>query len=176
MENLWTFKTDVESNLFIKDILIELISRFPLNQSEGIELINNSWKHIDSILKDDIIFHESPEYWASTFYWGHDSYWWISRSEQIERHLPELKPIRENMDDEYQLWENISNGELKDYIFVSGKEIKELKERNILSTDYIKKWAVNCINYIEALCELHRYKNWIEYRPESNFYFDSKRP
>ncbi|WP_036940641.1 hypothetical protein [Pseudobacteroides cellulosolvens] len=66
--DLWIFNTDIESSMFLKDILIELISRFPLSQSEGIELINYSWKHIDAILKDDIIFHESPEYWASTLY------------------------------------------------------------------------------------------------------------
>lgn len=38
--------------------------------------MNQAWGHLDHIGDKDLIFHESPDEWTRTIYYGKDSRWW----------------------------------------------------------------------------------------------------
>ncbi|KRE29650.1 hypothetical protein [Paenibacillus sp. Soil522] len=163
---LWVFKTDYSSFLFCRFILLDLISRFPLNQHEAIKLINSFWGHLKEFYEGDLIYHEVPEFWSSTMYWGNNSAWWKKGNERIKYNLPELKPLRLDKETKYELWEpqiNYSTDYIDDYVFVDNEEIKELIDNRLMIGQYHKKWEVTAQNYREALQALYNFKGWGEY-------------
>ncbi|HZG16477.1 MAG TPA: hypothetical protein VE710_15915 [Candidatus Bathyarchaeia archaeon] len=150
-KTIWAFETDMEGYLFFKEILIDLISYFPLTQSEAIDLINKQWQGyiFDGI---NIIYHDLPDVWAGHLYWG-DTFWWIRGDERLKKNLPILKPLRSPKKTTYELWE-FTIEEVRDHMFFDMAEKSELISRGLLTEDYNLTWSVRCDNYIEAKKEL----------------------
>jgi hypothetical protein len=147
--------------------MLDLIGRFPLNQSDAIKLINTFWGHLDEFFEGDLIYHELPEFWSSTMYWDNDSAWWKKGDERNKYNLPELKPLRLEKEAKYELWEpqnNYSTEYIHDFVFTDHEEINGLIEKSLVHAQYHKKWEVTTKNYTEALQALHRFKGWREYR------------
>ncbi|MEU7613614.1 hypothetical protein [Micromonospora sp. NPDC049204] len=61
---------------FVEQVLHEMLVRFPITRDEAVGRVNQAWGHIDHIGDKDLIFHESPDEWARTIYYGKDSRWW----------------------------------------------------------------------------------------------------
>lgn len=157
----WIFETNKTGFDFCRSTLIELISRFPLTQFEGIHLINSRWGHLSLLDEDEITYHELPEFWAKEFYWGTDTFWWKSEDERILMNLSPLKPKRDDKETIYELWEVPSKEE---YIFVNREEINDLFTNHLINNVFEKTWCTTKYNYNEALRDLYKYKGWIEYK------------
>lgn len=148
MINPWIFETNKQGFDFCRSILVELISRFPLTQSEGIDLINFRWKDTSLIDEYEIVYHESPEYWAKCFYWGKDEVWWNPEQERTLMKLDPLKPKRNEKKVEYELWEN---KESEEYVFIDSTEVNELMKNKLIDNSFSRRWSTTKQNYIEGL-------------------------
>jgi hypothetical protein len=156
--SIWSFETDMYGHFFFKEILIDLISYFPLSQFEALERINTKWEGF--IFKEfDIIFHDLPDVWAAHLYWGNDVVWWKKGEERAQLGLPILKPLRASKLTTYELWEYI-DAEDSDHIFISVDEKAELMARGILTKDYSLTWSVLSDHYVDARKRLHEFKGW----------------
>jgi len=164
MSKPWVFNTSRKGFIFCREILIEIISRFPVTQLDAIYIINEHWRNTELVNEHDIAYHETPEFWAKHFYWGNDTLWWKKDYERLSMGLKNLKPLKENYYEEYQLWEKVVSGEEEDYIFVRKSEILELFNRGFIDEEYLMKWSCFSNNYNEALKEFYNYKGWNEYR------------
>jgi hypothetical protein len=85
------FKTDEKSEAFCNEIAQEMIRLFGIAESEAVLRISNAWAHIPQIVGQDVIYHETADYWASTIYYGNDSFWWIA--DRASKNLRPLKPL-----------------------------------------------------------------------------------
>lgn len=78
---------DMKAAEFIDSIIIKMISEFGITKEEAYGRVNERWKHLGHISEDDIIFHETEEFWAYDIYYGHDSRWWARMNDK------NLKPV-----------------------------------------------------------------------------------
>ena len=86
------FKTDEKSAAFCFAIAREMVQLFGISEVEAIQRICRHWRHLTELVgEQDIIYHETEDYWARTIYYGKDSFWWIA--DRASRHLPPLKPL-----------------------------------------------------------------------------------
>ncbi|GMK38552.1 hypothetical protein PCCS19_16060 [Paenibacillus sp. CCS19] len=84
----FVFDTDNSTYKFCECIVNRMITSFGLSDEEAVGRINNLWAKLGSILEGDIMFHETPEFWAYDIYYGHDSSWWHRLDD------PSLRPIK----------------------------------------------------------------------------------
>jgi hypothetical protein len=61
---------------YVEEIIHELLIRFPITRDEAVGRVNHQWEGLDYIGDADLIFHETPDDWARTIYYGKDSRWW----------------------------------------------------------------------------------------------------
>jgi hypothetical protein len=61
---------------YVEEIVHEMLVRFPITRDEAVGRVNQQWGHLDYIGDSDLIFHEEPDDWARTIYYGKDSRWW----------------------------------------------------------------------------------------------------
>jgi hypothetical protein len=166
---VWAFNTDYSSFLYCRFILIDLISRFPVNQTEAINLMNYFWRNVGEVIEGDMVYHGLPEFWSCEMYWGNNSFWWKKGEERIKYSQTELKPLRSDKETKYELWEphiNYSTDFIDDYVFVENKEIKELIDNQLMIGQYRKKWEISAPNYRAALHAFYHYQGWGEYQEE----------
>jgi hypothetical protein len=72
---------------YCHEIAIVMQSEFNINEDEAISRINSKWS--DFVLGDeDMIFHESPEFWAYDIYYGANSKWWLCNKEELHKRAP----------------------------------------------------------------------------------------
>jgi hypothetical protein len=69
------FLTDGRSRIFCETIAREMCVRFGVSKEEALGRINRAWAG-QSIVGDDIVYHEDEVFWACDIYYGHDSLWW----------------------------------------------------------------------------------------------------
>jgi hypothetical protein len=96
----WRIAKDEEADAFLDAICAELQSRFNISILEARARIEQGWKHLqDSEMggPKEIAYHELPEYWASNFYYGKNSYWWLTGAIREQHKLPPLGPIPVHM-------------------------------------------------------------------------------
>lgn len=62
---------------YIEEIIHEMLIRFPITRDEAVGRVNRQWGGLDYIGDSDLIFHETPDDWARTIYYGKDSRWWL---------------------------------------------------------------------------------------------------
>lgn len=161
------FRTNLEGRYFIWSIIIELISRFPISLKEAIDLINQNWRHIELTNHDDMAYHESPEFWAKDFYWGHNSIWWKKGGNRIQMGLEPLKPERKNKFENYYVC-TINTGEIiNNYsVLLSYSNVKALKLIGLIDKDKGLIYSFSAKNYNEALMKHYRKSGWGTYREE----------
>lgn len=87
MTSNFEFTTDARAKKSCTDIVLTMIDRFGIDEEEAIERINRDW-HDQGIVGDDVVYHETPEHWAYTIYYGKDSLWWISLEGLLPRRIP----------------------------------------------------------------------------------------
>lgn len=164
--NLLSFRVDSEGFLYVRDILIELSSRFPLSLQEALVLVNDHLRD-QEIALGDLFYHETPEAWSKDMYWGHNQYWWKRGEERQAFGLPELKPVRPDRLETYELREGGQRQEgVEDMLFFPVRLQGELKKLGLLPDDHKKVWSAEALNYNVALEELYKYKGWGKYSEE----------
>ncbi len=84
----FTFQTDEESEAYCEEIFLEMARLFGISKSEAIGRINRDWDSLVLVGQDDVIYHEDPEYWAKTIYYGKDSFWWLNKGSLKPRPYP----------------------------------------------------------------------------------------
>lgn len=72
---------------FCHEIATVMQSEFTIDKDEAISRINSKWS--DCVLDDeDMIFHESPKFWAYDIYYGANSRWWSYNEEELHKLTP----------------------------------------------------------------------------------------
>lgn len=162
--NLLSFRVDSEGFLYVRDILIELSSLFPLSLQEALVLVNDHLRD-QEIALGDLFYHETPEAWSKDMYWGHDQNWWKRGEERQAFGLLELKPVRPYRLETYELREGGQRQEgvedmedMEDMLFFPVRLQGELKKLGLLPDDHKKVWNIEALNYTLALEGLYKYK------------------
>lgn len=96
MPGRWRIAKDDEADAFLDEICAELQSLFNLSVSEARARIEQGWRHLGDAEfggAEEIAYHESPGYWAHNFYYGKDSFWWITGTDRETLQLAALAPI-----------------------------------------------------------------------------------
>ncbi|MEW8987645.1 MAG: hypothetical protein AB2401_11715 [Bacillus sp. (in: firmicutes)] len=57
------------------EIAKKMMELFGISEKEAIGRINRHWRGETIKGPKDLIYHEDPEYWAKTIYYGKDSMW-----------------------------------------------------------------------------------------------------
>ena len=91
MEASWQFLTDAESDAFCRQIVADLARLFGVPTDEAVGRINRQWRGL-AFVGEDIIYHETPEYWAHVMYLGKDSSWWITDEKREQKELGPVVP------------------------------------------------------------------------------------
>ena len=87
------FKTDQKSEAFCGSIAREMVQLFGISEGEALRRISRFWAHLPEIIgQQDMVYHETEDYWARTIYYGAGSYWWFAGEERTKRSLPPLCP------------------------------------------------------------------------------------
>jgi hypothetical protein len=71
------FGASRKARRYVEQIVELMVDRFSISRDEAVGRVNQAWRHLDHIGDSDLIFHELPEYWAKTIYFGKDSQWWL---------------------------------------------------------------------------------------------------
>ncbi|WP_169091645.1 hypothetical protein [Paenibacillus sp. PL91] len=75
MRGNFSFKTNIESEIFCLFIAQQMVKEYNITEDEAINRISDFWIGRDKTNEDDIIFHEPAEFWAGTIYFE-DEFWW----------------------------------------------------------------------------------------------------
>ncbi|MDR4469073.1 MAG: hypothetical protein MRJ68_12395 [Nitrospira sp.] len=79
------FATGPEAQVFCCNIVRRMSDLFQIPEEEAIGRMNRFWKGLSFDRKDDLIFHETEDFWANTIYYGRKSKWW--------KNPADLKPL-----------------------------------------------------------------------------------
>lgn len=67
---------------FCEELVEEFVRLFGISRAEAVGRVDQAWKD-DDFEPEDLRLHETPEYWANTIYFGHDSQWWTNPRELV---------------------------------------------------------------------------------------------
>jgi hypothetical protein len=76
----FTAKAGPKIMAYLERIADTMVSLQSIPREEAVGRINRAFKDTKFRKGDkrpDLIFHETPEYWAKTIYYGKDSRWWV---------------------------------------------------------------------------------------------------
>jgi hypothetical protein len=88
MNKKFAFQTDSDSEAYCQEIAREMAELFDIPESEAIGRMNRDWNGLALVGEDDVIYHDEPEYWAKTIYYGKDSFWWLKKAGLKPRPYP----------------------------------------------------------------------------------------
>jgi hypothetical protein len=73
------FTFDVEGQLmaYCREITQEMMSEFNISYDEALGRINKHWGGQEFDCSDEIIYHETTEYWAKRIYYKSSCNWWV---------------------------------------------------------------------------------------------------
>lgn len=60
---------------YCEEIANAMVEKFRIEPDEAVGRINEIWGG-RPFWSEELLFHETPQYWAFDIYYGHDSYWW----------------------------------------------------------------------------------------------------
>lgn len=75
MRGNFSFKTNLNSEIYCLAIAQHLVMEYKIPEDEAINRISYFWGEDDLTSEDNLLYHESPEYWAGTIYFE-DEFWW----------------------------------------------------------------------------------------------------
>ncbi|WP_336761674.1 hypothetical protein [Paenibacillus sp. USHLN196] len=81
------FPTCLSSEIYCLHIVQLLIELFNISEKEAFLRINSFWEGNDFTSEEDLIFHESPEFWAKTIYYEESNWWNFPENELIPRKI-----------------------------------------------------------------------------------------
>jgi hypothetical protein len=82
------FKTDEQSEQFCTEIVMFMKETFNISLEEALGRLNKHWSNItERIGEDQMIYHETIEFWGYDIYYGPVSRWWAREDD------PTLKPL-----------------------------------------------------------------------------------
>jgi hypothetical protein len=89
----WDFKAPSPLYGYCKLIAAEMVNQFGVSEEEAFDRINKAWRGRDFSPPFDlnVIWHETVSWWARSFHYGHDSYWWIA--DENKRETLGLRPL-----------------------------------------------------------------------------------
>lgn len=70
------FETDADTQIFCEEIAREMVRRFNISAIEAVGRINKHWTGQALLGKNDVVFHETEEYWAQQIYFEPFPNWW----------------------------------------------------------------------------------------------------
>lgn len=82
---IWTFPVSAKAQSYCEDIAEEMQNHFGISEKEAVDRINDFWSRNDLTDDRDIMYHESPEFWAYHMYSDNQRWWTISKEEIIPR-------------------------------------------------------------------------------------------
>lgn len=75
MSGNFQFATNLKSEIYCLIIAQEMVDIFSISEKEAIQRVSFFWKDNEFIDEDDMIFIESPEYWAKSIYYEEVDWW-----------------------------------------------------------------------------------------------------
>lgn len=106
MEATWRIAGDAGARQFLDAIAQAQVDQFGIPVEEARWRMMRAWHLLgDGSIKGDsdppdLLFRESARYWASTIYYGNDSFWWITGAAREAQGLPPLQPRPLDPDEE----------------------------------------------------------------------------
>lgn len=70
------FTTDAKSRAFCKTIATEMVGLFGIPLDEAVGRINRHWKGQSFVGEDEMIYHETEDFWAKEIYFERWPQWW----------------------------------------------------------------------------------------------------
>lgn len=80
--NHYDFITDPESQAFCDLIASRMVQQFGITTAEAVGRINRQWRGMSFLGAEELIYHEAPDFWVNTIYYGPSSSWWIELPEK----------------------------------------------------------------------------------------------
>lgn len=76
---------DNQALAFCEKIADKMAGAYNIPRAEAVARINRQWSEPAAagrvpriwIVGLDLLYHETPDYWAADIYYGHDSFWWL---------------------------------------------------------------------------------------------------
>lgn len=81
------FPTCLNTEVYCLVIVQQLIHLFGISEREAFLRINSFWEGGDFTSEDDMIFIESPDYWAKSIYYEQSNWWNLNKSELTPRKI-----------------------------------------------------------------------------------------
>ena len=72
---------DREGEEYCIEIALLMVSLFQITEEEAVGRINDHFKYQKIVVSDHPVYHELPDFWAKTIYYGPAVYWWIEGQE-----------------------------------------------------------------------------------------------
>jgi hypothetical protein len=91
MSTPWRFEVDARADAFCQEVASELMRLFGVSAEEAVGRINRHWSG-QAITGEDIVYHETADYWAHVMYYGKESSWWITGEKRASKGLGPLTP------------------------------------------------------------------------------------
>ena len=73
----WSFTCDEEFNSFCDEIIAEMVKLHEISEEEAAGRIDRHWKGQQIVGPDNMVYHEEPDFWANTVYYGPEAFWWM---------------------------------------------------------------------------------------------------
>src|SRR5262245_28018956 len=89
----WEFQAPSPVYGYWKVIAAEMVKQFGMSDEEAFGRIIKAWRGRDFSPPFDLnaIWHETATWWARSFYYSHDSCWWLA--DENKREMLGLRPL-----------------------------------------------------------------------------------
>lgn len=82
---------DAEALAFCWQVAAEMVDLFGISLQEAVARVNRHWSQAGAdgrvprvwIVGLDLVYHEEPDYWARTIYYGPNCFWWVPGQELV---------------------------------------------------------------------------------------------
>ncbi len=84
----FSFPTDRQAEMFCWSIVQTMVQFFHISESEAVGRVNRHFQGQAFKGDNDMIYHETEEFWARTIYYEEGCYWWIEGCELYPKPFP----------------------------------------------------------------------------------------
>lgn len=75
MSGNFRFATNLKSEIYCLIIAQEMVDLFSISEKEAIQRVSSFWENTELLDEDELIFIESPDYWAKSIYYEEVDWW-----------------------------------------------------------------------------------------------------